>query len=376
MTDPTRDARERFETRLIAELLARELITHAGLELALSQQMALGGHLSTNLWELGMVEGGALSALSASLLGVREPNPDELERIPSPVLRVLPLEFVEKTRVLPLAIRRNVLEVVTAEPWDHLRLGEAAMHAGYPVQPAFVAEVPLLRLLSRYYRLPTPARFRLDLPARPVARAPDTMPWEELPELPGDIATVVTSGPLIHPPQTPPAEVRPPPLVPISKLDEAYAALEAAEDRNAVGSVLARFALSRGKRVLLLAHRAGQWSGWLAAGERVDSNKVSKLMIPAEAGTAFGLVGETGAHYIGRLRHHPVHVAFLATLDKIWPGTVALLPVHFRGRLVMGIYLDAGVADVPTDLAELLLLAQRVPWVLERLLKRRMAAIA
>ena len=80
-----------------------------------------------------------------------------------------------------------------------------------------------------------------------------------------------------------------------------------------------------------------------------------------------------GAHFMGVLSAHDVHRTFLRSIGEGVPGAVALLPVHFRGRLVLGIYLDAGDRkDVTTDLAELLVLAQGVPTTLERLIAERL----
>lgn len=56
------------------------------------------------------------------------------------------------------------------------------------------------------------------------------------------------------------------------------------------------------------------------------------------------------------------------------PQTVGFFPVHYRGRVVFGVYLDGGGGrTVSVDIAEILLLAQRVPGALEQLVKRRLA---
>jgi hypothetical protein len=202
-------------------------------------------------------------------------------------------------------------------------------------------------------------------------------PWEnELPELPADIATVISTGsvkPLLIQPSEPVSD-EDEHLEPIATLAEARAALDAANDRNTVGAVLLRFALSRGERVVLLTHRNGQWTGWLGAGG-VDVHAVRRLLLEAEPGTAFGLVSRTGAHYMGPLKAHRVHQQFLQALGDSVPGAIALLPVHFRGKLVLGIYLDAGDrCDVATDLAELLVLAQQTPAALDRLIASRIGS--
>jgi hypothetical protein len=207
------------------------------------------------------------------------------------------------------------------------------------------------------------------------------VPWSELPELPAHIATVVetTESPTLIDAASEQAveddvaqEKRP--LEPIDDFDEAVALLEEADDRDTVGEVLARFALSHGKRVAVLIRRGAQWSGWIGAGIGVEPERVRQFMALAEPGTLFGLVAATRAHFPGPVTAHESHTAFFEALGPARPGSVALFPVHFGGRVVMAIYIDDGhETDVQTDVAEVLLLAQRVPAALARLVKRRLA---
>ena len=301
--------------------------------------------------------------------------PKSLARIPAEVLALVPYDVVERTRVLPMAVGRSVLQVATCEPWDHLALGEVARISGYPLETHFVAEVPLVRLLRRLYKIPLRARFLLPNAAvKAVSKAKgkassqeDDSLWGDLPELPDDIATI------IEPEATPTAMA--PATSPLRTLSAARVALAAAEDRDAIALVLLRFALSCGSRAVLLLHRNNFWMGWLAAGDGIEPDRVRHLSIPAETGTVFGLVSTTGAYYLGPLSAHPQHVDFLHTLGTAVPGAVAFLPVHFRGKLVFGLYLDGGQGtDVTTDIADVLVLAQAAPAALERLISGRIAA--
>jgi len=367
--------RDEFELKLGVQLQDRGIVSAEDLEEAVRQQVIMGGHLATNLWELGLVDGRTLSRLSAEILRVPEADAIELAELSKDALTLLPHDFVERNRVFPIGVKRRTLRVGTCEPWNHLALGEAAFLSAYPVESSFVAEVPLMRLLAQHFNIPLGARFQQPL-VELGAAAPVEKPWDDLPELSGDIATVISvdgkpvASPVIQPAE--PHMKEEPELEPIATLAEAQDALDAADDRDAIGAALLRFALSRGKRVLLLTHRSGRWTGWLGAGEGVDTHGVRRLML--EAGdTVFGLVSTTGAHYMGSLKPHPVYQGFLQAIGDEIPGAVALLPVHFRGKLVLGIYLDAGDRrDVTTDLAELLVLAQRVPSALERLIAKRL----
>src|SRR5690606_1511645 len=107
-----------------------------------------------NLWELGLVDGKKLTELSAELMGVPVADPKVVSEAPAEVRRIFTREFVEQSRILPMRLQGPVLQVATAEPWDMLGLGRAAHHGGYPVEPFFLAEVPLAALMEKLYEIP------------------------------------------------------------------------------------------------------------------------------------------------------------------------------------------------------------------------------
>lgn len=481
-SDSPRLGQDIFEARLTDALLARGLVSSEKLQEALRQQVLLGGHLATNLWELHLVDGKELTQLSAELLNVPIADPKDVGAAPADVRRLFTRDFIEQLRVLPMRIVGSVLQVATAEPWDLMTLGRAAYQTGYPVEPFFVAEVPLAALMEKIYSIPTTARFWFGVqtnerraqkaargeteseqetaarrsalmtyvssevaklrtrrkrrgapepegapgaPPAPVEPAPPveaehvaeaervaeataaeatpaeaTAPGAEAgpPEMAAggigrdeaiDAASAAASAARLAPPRprTPAAatagarlivqpleqlrSVEAPPE-PITSLAAANALLDAATDRDEVGSVLLRFALGKGKRVIVFVRRALLWAGWLGAGEDVDVRHLSSLLMPTAPGTIFGLVAGTGAHFLGPLAPHPVYAPFLAALGGARPRTCTLLPVHFHGRLVFGVYVDGGPAKrVTADIGELVILAQRVPAALERLIRQR-----
>lgn len=450
-----------FEARLTDVLLARGLVTVEGLQEALRQQVVLGGHLATNLWELHLIDGKELSELSTEILNVPLADPKEVSAAPPEVRRLFTRDLIEQLRIVPIRVLGSVLQVATAEPWDLLTLGRAAYHCGYPVEPFFLAEVPLAALMEKIYGIPTTARFWFGVQtnerrAQKLARG-EVESEEEIAARRSVLLSFVSSevaklrrGRVRRPPSNAEMAARerlglqtawPPPVAseggsppalcgapleaavpedisasfdapraavpaggprapggapgerlivqplsreqaaaieelpqPIATLAEALAALDAAEDRDALGAVLLRFALSKSKRVIVFVRRALLWAGWLGAGEGVDVLHLHSLLMPTAPGTLFGLVASTGAHYIGPLAPHPSYAPFLAALGGGRPRTAALLPVHFHGRLVFGVYLDAGPQKrVTNDIGELIVLAQRLPGALERLLERRLA---
>lgn len=463
---------EQFEAALSKALLAANIISKAELNEALEQQVLTGGHLATNLWELGLCDIATLTRLSAEILKLKPVPPQVVEQVPAKILRLMSRSFVEKHRLLPLRIKGRELGIATAEPWNIAALDEAARHSRLRVKPFFLAEVPLTQLMDKLYKIPAGARFKIKPQVRYKPSQQQSKKEEELtqdlisdeefaaiygagdgakkPASPPPVAAAATSvsqsnlaqplsvaakstaakSPLPAPPTPPtppPTPAAPPPLTsstaplpplatvitsddtfmteamtaedeavleevyeladvvetsetpepspsaqPITTSKEAYALLDKAQDRDELGEILVRFALSRGKRAVLFTRQGDLWIGWTGAGEGVTPTAVRSLMLPSEKGTLFGLVGSTGAHFLGPIQKHTVHDRFLELLGGAKPNSAGLFPVRFRGRLVFGIYMDGGNAGfVNPDIADILILAQRVPLAVERLLRQK-----
>jgi hypothetical protein len=164
----------------------------------------------------------------------------------------------------------------------------------------------------------------------------------------------------------------PAPILPIADLQEVLSLIDRVEDRETLGGIVMRFALSKGNRMMMFTYHNSLWMGWTGGGEGVDRLRVESLMVPSEQGTIFGLVGSTGAHYLGPVAPHPVHKKVFSVLGEPAPQTVGFFPVHYKGKMAFGIYLDGG-NDLSQGVGEILVMAQRVPQALERLVQKRKA---
>ncbi|MDF1562587.1 MAG: hypothetical protein P1V51_06070 [Deltaproteobacteria bacterium] len=413
--------REKFEARLRAALVRDGHVSPARMKEALDRQVVHGAHLATNLWELGFVEGKVLTRVSCELLGITAVAPQVILLAKGEIFRLLPVHFIQQHQILPFFVEGRTLHVAMAEPWDLPTVERAAHHCGLAVRQHFLGEVPMARVLHRVLGLPISARFELgrrlfqqarrpegaptgpqgDLidesefnalyashTATPLLAVPPVAPLPPEPELSFDVdleldaldeldldeSGVGLDEPILElkPEDMLPVEADVS-LVPIEDLAEATALLEAATSRRQVGEVMVRFCLSRGERVALLTLDGTFWAGWTGTGVGVDVRALESLMVPAEEGTVFGLVASTGAHFLGPLLPHRIHKRFLSVLGEGEPTTVGFFPVRYRGRVVFGVYLDGGGGrTVSVDIAEILLLAQRVPGALEKLVQRRL----
>lgn len=421
-----------FEVRLANALLARGIVTQEKLDEALRQQVILGGHLATNLWEIRGADEQTLANVSAELLDLSIADMATVAKADTKVFRTLPRDLIANTRILPFHIVGSILQVATAEPWDVSALARAAFASGYPVEPFFIPEVPLVALLEKVLGIPMSARLRIaaaafnelagpviESAASGVANArlaePELAASDLLPRVSADVERVraarrkshddrgrpnarvsstdsrtasndqgqksepvaSTARVIVQPPtaaeieaeaQRTPAEN----FEPIADVARAMNLLEAADSRDAVGAALLRFALSRGRRAALFMRRDDMWVGWTAAGTAVVRDSVRNLSLPDTPGTFFGLVAKSGSHYVGRLDDNDSNAALLEALGGGAPRSLAFLPVRLRGRIVFGIYLDGGPdAFLHANMGDVLVLAQRVPSVLERLVAAR-----
>ena len=88
--------------RRLGELLvAKEKLTSEQLQKALQAQMIWGGHLGTNLIELGYISEDELGEVLAEAHAVRYAPYNILQEIPSSVLESIPRGLVEKYKVIP-----------------------------------------------------------------------------------------------------------------------------------------------------------------------------------------------------------------------------------------------------------------------------------
>jgi hypothetical protein len=134
--------------RLGELLLSEKLITRAGLEEALEDQVVHGGRLGTNLLELGLVQEKDL----ARMLG-KQQNVSYAagEMVPDPrVLRMMDPNFCDDKDVLPMRMDATRITVAVLNPNDLKALDEVAYKTGKRVVPVIITEFRMNQLLRRH----------------------------------------------------------------------------------------------------------------------------------------------------------------------------------------------------------------------------------
>jgi hypothetical protein len=147
-------------SKRIGELLIEKgLITPLQLDRALKAQLIFGGHLGTSLIELGFVTEETLGQTLAKIHRVQHATPDMLSEIPPEVLDVLPLEAVERYRVVPLKIepKRKRLHLAVIEPRSMPPV--SSVRRIKSIVPWVVPEIRILQAMEEHYGIPRRPRY-------------------------------------------------------------------------------------------------------------------------------------------------------------------------------------------------------------------------
>jgi hypothetical protein len=147
-------------SQLLGELLInRGFITHSQLTSALEGQNQYGGKLGTNLVEMGLLSEEILAhALSDQLLRPVA-NSDQVASIAPEILERIPLELVEKFRVIPFAEEGKVLRVCMSDPSNLAQIDDLSFRLGMRIEAYVITELALNYALERYYGITQELRF-------------------------------------------------------------------------------------------------------------------------------------------------------------------------------------------------------------------------
>uniref|UniRef100_C6E8N7 General secretory system II protein E domain protein n=1 Tax=Geobacter sp. (strain M21) TaxID=443144 RepID=C6E8N7_GEOSM len=148
-----------MSARLGEMLLKVGTLTEDQLEQVLNAQSIYGGRLGTNLVEMGLVEEEELARLLSEQLGVPCAHPSELSSIPESLLKMFPLELVQRYRVLPLALDGKRLTVAMTNPSDFKALEDIAFVTGMIIIPRVCSELRLSIALERIFGVKRPMRY-------------------------------------------------------------------------------------------------------------------------------------------------------------------------------------------------------------------------
>ncbi|GFO62103.1 general secretion pathway protein GspE [Geomonas paludis] len=145
--------------RLGEMLMKIGALSASQLEQVLNAQTIYGGRLGTNLVEMGLVEEDQLARVLSEQLAVPCVDHDLLAAIPQSVLELLPLELVERYRVLPVALDGKRLVLAMSDPSDFKAIDEIGFITGLVIIPRVCSELRLTIALERCYGIKRPVRY-------------------------------------------------------------------------------------------------------------------------------------------------------------------------------------------------------------------------
>ena len=154
-------------------------------------------------------------------------------------------------------------------------------------------------------------------------------------------------------------------------MQEAIKRLESAKSRDDIAKAMLGLCRKTFPRAVLFIARRGSLSGWDAVGDGLDVQTLRNTVISLSQPSAFKLVYDTSAHFLGAMQPGEINEAFMNMLGGKPPRSVFLYPILFRGKVVNVIYADGGPGkNAPVDVSDLLIVGPRVPQTFERLLQR------
>lgn len=381
-------------------MVKARVITEEQLEEAINSQVIFGGRLGTNLIELGYIDELTLSKFLSSHHGVPYIDLPGKVSIDPEALKLIPKSIAQKHKVFPLKLEGKSLHLVCLDPSDLSAIEEIKFITGKNLQLYVAPEVRIYAVLEKLYGIKRDIRFitlsRRDteefirehkaqlkgITAEPVKKPekamdlpPELKPLEGGEELAGPVLLEeVAETPVVEPVEEiielteEVVEEKPIAL----GFQDAITLLERATSREEIGKVLLGFCMSKFTRTVLFTVQRKRALPWDCLGSDLDRNKVLRFVIPLIQPSTFKLVYDTKCHFIGPFQNTLINDEFLRLLGKGRPLSALIMPVIFKGELVLMLYCDNGPDEyVSTDIGEIMILAQKVPAVFEELVKRR-----
>lgn len=336
--------------RLTESLIRRGVLDEQQANEAMERQVIQGGALDTSLLELELVSEQDVVDALASAYGLSASSPEQAVSPPDlRAVRAFPEQWAKKHMLAPLALdaEASVLSVLTPAPADLNLIARLGELLDLTIEPLLAPEFRVWQRIVHLYGTEPPDRL---LPL--IDRHGNVPETSALPESSGVAEKPKTLAPL--------------------EFGEAVNALRDARHRDDIAETTLRYASKDLELVALFIVHPKHVDGWMGIGP--GAGKVPKLPIELKADSAFRVVLDTQAHYLGPLPSDPLHVEFLERLGRPEPRAVLIVPIRIRSRTVALLYGENGNQTIaPRLAADLMLFTTHVQGALESLLIRKKA---
>jgi hypothetical protein len=385
--------------RIGIALIEKRLITKEQLTRALQAQLIFGGHLGTNLIEMGFLDEDALGQTLSELHGLPYADAERLRGVHPSVIHAFSRELAEKHHALPIELDDKTLHLAAIDP---KMFGDLSSTTGFKIVPWIAPEVRVFEALERYYGIPRRPRYigickeldKLILPRsdangeksgpeidsgsinpEAVEKSGPTMDalgvefgygrcWTEVA---GEIAALDMPSPDRASSNSVATEAAPA-QGESTALDELSDHLCASENKEHIGRAVLDHVAQSMPRALLFSVKGNTARLWDWRGLKLGSERAAGLRFPVTTGSVFTLLlGNT--HYRGPVPEDAGCRCFYGTLGVEVPAEVLLSPIYLNDRLVAVFYGDTGSGNsLGGETGDYLRLARKISLSLSMLL--------
>ncbi len=396
---------------------------------AMARQVLLGGAIDTALLELRLVAEPAVVDALAKTYGLQSVGEEESTKKPDQkALRAFPEPWAKKHGLAPLEFdeENKKLFVLSPAPADAMLIKRLAELLELDIQPQLAPEFRVHQRISLLYGVEPPERFSaLIQGAQPVPKSnhtptsdPSTQDNEEKPDASTQApltaaketnspASPVQDAPYIPQPQTTTTaqetnqaraiENEPPskssfPVADARELQQmdvwqtesnlssqplnfqtAIQRLQQAQTRDEIIQIALEYAAKDLEFCTILTVHQTHLVAWRSIGS--ENATLEGKKIPLSPESAFQVVLNSNAHYLGPLPTSDSHQTFLDAAKRPAPRAVLIVPVRIRNRTVALICAENGPHTIPPRMAaDLMLFTPHVQHALEELLIRKKRA--
>lgn len=416
--------------RLGELLVAEKLINGDQLEDAVEAQCLYGGRIGTSLIELGYLDEEEIAKTLSRKLHLPYIEPGLLMKIPSEVIALVPQKLACKHLVIPCRLEKKRLYLAMSDPTNLTIIDALAFRLGFIIVPVVVPEIRLMLALQKYYHLELSPRFYTlsqNLAVRKRKKKADQAIEQKAVEdlkkstplvNSADEETIfdvseedIVEDPIEEEENWPllgekesldnlsdeeyqnlinmPDHLRLGPTdseanvgadrqvtMEVAKLSaedqHPYMifcnTVTAAQNRDDIAEAVIDYLSTHCEGAALMMVKEGEAMGWKAiqAGEPLAD--FDQLHIPLDKPSVLQTVATSKSFYLGPLPQEVNNILLSSRFDHRLPGTVLLMPLILRGRLVSILYLQNTVEEIQVKLPEIQKLISKTVMAFEMLI--------
>jgi len=336
--------------RLGEILIDMGVLSLTELHTALETCHRTGGRLGTQLLEFGYVEERMLLEALSKQLQVPSVVKVKLLHSPLEVRKRLPSAIGRRVQAVPFDASPGGIKVAMTNPNDRAAIDEISTILKATVLPHVATEAAVLAALGGAENDDADWSPRNEPSVVTARRSGDVVGWSRLWEPPKFRPTALLRS---TPKRTRLGNIQVatfPDLVEVTSTragpldlrvdDSNFSGLiHEVENRDEIGSLLARYAASKYDRVCLFSVHKGVVSGWMARGRSVVLEDLQSFSVSLEEPSLFADVGHADS-YVGAILDHRANRELLQALADPAPTEVVAVPVRVKQRVVAFVLCD------------------------------------